>query len=96
MCLLLRGDHKLSKVKAEPIMRLPGRIEELQTQLNAAHSAQAKQEGSSGVAAGVELHGDASQPIAVQLKAQLAVLQRQLKASQVLPPWVPCMWVMQK
>lgn len=96
MCLLLRGDHEPFEVRAETTSCLLGRIEELQTQLSAAHSARAKQEGSSGTAAGAELHDDTSQPSAVQLKAQLAVLQRQLKASQVLPTWVPCLSVMQK
>ena len=52
-------------------------------QLNAAHSAQAGQEIATGNVAGGILDDDAEQSIAVQLKAQLALLQRQLKASQV-------------
>ncbi len=71
---------------------LLSRIEELQTQLDAAHQARARQKGLTDSAAVGELQDDASQSLAVELRAQLALLQRQLKASQVLPPLASCMW----
>ena len=67
----------------DALVCLPSRIEELQTQLDAAHQVRARQNGLTDSATGGELQDEASRSLAVELRAQLALLQRQLKASQV-------------
>ena len=67
------------------------RIEELQTLLNEAHRAPIRQEGLSGIAASGERFDDMQHSTAEQhLRAQLALLQHQLRASQVLLPLASC------
>ena len=70
------------------------RIEELQTQLDAAHSTRGRQEALSSAAAGAESSDSMHpSPAEQQLRAKLELLQRQLRMSQVLGSLMPCQLV---